>query len=108
MQEIWKDVKGYEGIYQVSNMGNVKSLERTAKCPYGKRTVRELILNPFDNGTGFMSVRLYKKSQSKAYYVHRLVAEAFIENPFNQKRVIHIDRNVENNRADNLKWKDTK
>jgi len=100
-EEIWKDIDGYEGIYQVSNMGRVKSLERLS---IQKHLVPEKILNGFIHGYGYPVVDLYKDGVRKRYYVHRLVATAFVPNPRNLNEVDHLDRNTSNCRADNLRW----
>lgn len=100
-KEIWKDIKGYEGLYQVSNFGRVKSLVNN------KGQYREKILNPII-GNGYYRVRLFKNKQNKLYSVHRLVAEAFIPNPDNLPQVNHRDENKLNNSVDNLEWCDNK
>ena len=104
--EVWKDIKGYEGRYQVSNMGRVKSLRRTTIGRNGsKRTVRERILKPRANSSGYLQARLCKGSgKVKTFKVHRLVCEAFHENPVNKPCVNHIDENKTNNTASNLEW----
>jgi hypothetical protein len=104
--ETWKDIKGYEGLYQVSNLGRVKSLEREVnQGKYGNtRTVGGCLLNPTDNGNGYLIVQLRRKQHRKNYYVHRLVAEQFVENGSNLKYVNHKDYDTRNNRADNLEW----
>lgn len=107
--EIWKDVVGYEGIYQVSNLGNVKSLDRHYKqlnnngkeCNHfykGRKLKQHL------NNAGYLKVQLSYKYKSIPKRVHRLVAEAFIPNPNNYKCVNHIDGNKLNNNVDNLEW----
>ena len=113
MEEVWKDIKGYEGKYQVSNLGQVKSLdviiEYTNK--YGnksKQLHKGKIISQHDNGYGYMSVMLWKDNKSKNFYIHRLVAEAFIPNPYNLSQVNHIDENKQNNSIDNLEWCDVK
>lgn len=92
--EQWKDIYGYEGIYQVSNLGRVKSL----KC--GK----ERILKSCVNGFGYHLVNLYLNKGYKSLYVHRLVATAFIDNPNNRREIDHINRDKNDNRACNLRW----
>lgn len=100
MKEIWKNVQGYEGQYQVSNLGRVKSLKR--KLDNG-RSVNEKILNSSSKKKtqdGYLMVAL----AGKTFRVNRLVATAFIPNPDNKSVVNHIDGDKENNRADNLEW----
>ena len=102
--EIWKDVVGYEGLYQVSNQGRVKSLER--KLPHwrgGERIQKERILKPVVVG-GYLRVGLSVDGKLKMLRVHRLVCEAFHENPDNKSDVNHINENKTDNRAVNLEW----
>lgn len=91
--EIWKDIKGYEGLYQVSNLGNIKSLFRYKK-----------ILKPTKNTLGYLKVSLYKDKKIKVMSVHRLVAEAFLENTNNFTDINHKDGNKTNNKVENLEW----
>lgn len=105
-EEVWKDIKGFEGMYQVSNTGKVRSLDREITKPnrYGniqnfKFKGRELQFN--DNGNGYLSVQLGRKNRR---YVHRLVAEAFIDNPFELPSINHIDNDRKNNNATNIEW----
>ena len=92
--EIWRDIKGYEGIYQISNKGRVKSLH------YGK----EKILSPSKH-SGYFFVRLFKKGEKpKEFDIHRLVAQAFLPNPDNLPIVNHKDENKLNNNVENLEW----
>lgn len=90
MNEVWKDIDGYEGTYQISNLGRVQNNGH--------------ILVPFDNGNGYLTVGLSKHSRVKKYKVHRLVAMAFLDNPFCQSDVNHKDGNKHNNDVSNLEW----
>lgn len=92
--EIWKEIEGYEGLYQVSNLGNVKSLN--------KRKGR--ILKTIKDHFGYLRVRLSKQGELKNHKIHRLVAETFLDNPNNYKQVNHKDENKTNNKVDNLEW----
>lgn len=105
MQEIWKDIVDYEGLYQVSNLGNVKSIGRwiDAKCK-GKRWQEEKILKPSVEGQGYLFVSLCKNGKVKFFKVHRLVAQAFISNPNNYPCVNHINEIKDNNKVENLEW----
>ena len=98
MNEIWKDIKGYEGKYQISNLGNVKSLLDK------QLNKREIILKPSLNHKGYLRVYLSKDSKKTTKTIHRLVAETFVPNLESKKTVNHIDGNKINNRADNLEW----
>ena len=103
--EIWKDVVGYEGYYQVSNLGRVKSLDRVITNKMG--VVRNLNgfvkkLTPGDNG--YMGVTLSRNGKYTRRYVHRLVAEAFIPNKEKLPFINHKDENKDNNHVDNLEW----
>lgn len=101
--EIWRDVKGYEGLYQVSNLGQVKSISfRNNKI---KKT-RSKILKLTESKNGRIYVMLYKDGKRKNKTVHRLVASAFIKNPFNYAEINHIDGNPKNNNVSNLEWCD--
>lgn len=96
--EIFKDIEGYEGLYQISNLGNVKSLK------FGK----ERILKPGKNKYNYLQVVLTKQGKVKGYLVHRLVAMAFILNPNNFREINHRDEDKTNNRVENLEWCDRK
>lgn len=97
MTEIWKDIAGYEGKYQVSNLGRVKSLNY-------RRTGKERCLEPKDNNDGYLQVTLYKNGGKDQPLVHRLVAMAFILNPEGKPEVDHINRDTTDNRVENLRW----
>ena len=92
--EVWKDVSGYEGMYEVSNLGRVKSLKQ------GK----ERILKPKTEKCGHLHVGLYKNGEQKKYYVHRLVAQVFLSNPQNLPMINHKDDNPSNNQVENLEF----
>ena len=103
--EIWKDIVGYEGLYQVSNLGNVMSLEKYIDNKKGAIQYRPpKVLKQYKNKFGYMRVYLTQNSIKKMYAVHRLVATAFISNPDNKPCVNHIDNNRANNVVDNLEW----
>jgi hypothetical protein len=110
MEEIWKDIKEYEGLYQVSNLGRVKSIERKVDIysrknkKYYKRTIKQKFIKYGGNTIGYVNVALSKDGYTKPMYVHRLVAEAFIPNPNNYPVINHKDENKENNTVDNLEW----
>ena len=96
-KEIWRDIDGYEGRYQVSDQGRVKSLERK-----GRR--KERILKPGLDKDGYLLVNLWAGGKQKNHKVHRLVCQAFHENPDGKPCVNHIDENKTNNCASNLEW----
>lgn len=103
--EIWKAIKGYEGLYEVSNEGNVRSLDATV--PYGQfhsRSRKGRIMHQPSSSNGYKQVALSKNGVAKIYRVHRLVAEAFLSNPLGLPEVNHKDEDKTNNRASNLEW----
>lgn len=103
--EIWKDIEGYEGLYQVSNLGRVKSLARTCKSKgNGIRDVTERIRKTTINNCGYVMVSLHKDKKIKNCAMHRLVANAFIDNPNNLPQINHKDGDKTNNQSDNLEW----
>lgn len=104
--EIWKDIKGYEGKYQVSNLGRVKSCARIlSKGKRGQRFQKERILVNCYNKSRYFQVLIYNdKKTPRVVRVHRLVAEAFLEKAHTTATVDHIDNNKTNNNASNLQW----
>ena len=104
MKEEWKDIVGFEGYYMVSNLGRVKSLERTVRNGRGYRIVPEKIINPYASGDGYLQVKLWKDGKVEQPLVHRLVATAFLENTEGYKEINHKDENKQNNCVDNLEW----
>lgn len=103
--EIWKDVVGYENIYEVSNLGRVKMLKRIVNAGNGSvLNLKESIKSLHLVGRGYKAVNLCKDGNKKPNYIHRLVAQAFIPNPHNKKTVNHIDGDKLNNKVDNLEW----
>lgn len=103
IEEIWKDVVGYEGLYQVSNLGRVKSVQRHYKINGGIALRREKILKE-KTSFKYKRVGLWKDSSQKFLLVHRIVATAFIPNLNNYPEINHKDENPENNCVDNLEW----
>ena len=93
-EEIWKDIEGYDGLYQISDKGRVKSLN------FGK----EKILKPWKSGCGYLLVDICKNGDKKHYLIHRLVAMTFIPNPQNFTQINHMDEDKSNNNANNLEW----
>ena len=109
-KEIWKDIKGYEELYQISNYGRVKSLKRKSafycglRKEYLERPIKEKILSFSKSNRGYLQVSLTKSGKCRTYTIHRLVAQAFIPNLENKEQVNHIDGNKNNNCIDNLEW----
>ena len=103
--EEWRDIKGWEGYYQISSHGRVKSLERLIECSNGViKKVKERIKASRFNKNGYPSINLNKEAAVKSYLVHRLVAEAFISNPENKPTVDHKYGEKANNYYEDLRW----
>lgn len=100
-REIWKDIEGYEGLYQVSNMGRVRSLDR--KDARGNR-IKGTMLAGGSDGKGYHTIALCRDGDVKNNLTHRLVAKAFLDNPNNLPEVNHKDEDKENNAVSNLEW----
>lgn len=102
----WKAVVGYEGIYEVSDEGSVRSLDRyvKGKLGAGKQFIKGRELTPIKNQTGYYRLNLCNGDGRKAVFLHRIVAEAFIPRPEGATQLNHKDENPANNRADNLEW----
>ena len=105
MKEEWRtavyDGEIYEGLYKVSNLGRILSLNY-------RNTGKPDLMTPIDNGTGYLKIQLWKNGKPKTCLVHRLVAQTFIPNPNNLTEVNHIDEDKTNNRVDNIEWKSPK
>ena len=99
-QEVWKGIDGYEGYYQISNLGRVKSLDRVDSIGH-KRKGKIMKLTPFD---GYLNIILTKNAKRKRFKVHRLVAETFIPNPEMNPTINHKDEVRSNNKVKNLEW----
>lgn len=101
-EEIWKDIKGWEGWYEVSNLGRVRSWK---KGRFGRREY-PIVLKPSKTTKGYLKVSFSKNNEMKTFVVHRLVAETFKPNPNNYPEVNHINEDKTDNRAENLEWCD--
>lgn len=108
-EEIWLPIDGFEGIYEISNMGKVKSVERTITYinRWGtetNRTFKSCILKPSQDKDGYLYVTLKKNGIETYKKIHRLIAEAFIPNPQNKPTVNHKNHNRQDNRVENIEW----
>ena len=109
MEEIWKWIDGYENMYQVSNLGRVRSVDRYVYCEVSPNKLQHIygkVLKQGTNHKGYPIVYLSKDGKQKTITVHRLVALTFIENPLNLPQVNHIDGDKTNNNVSNLEWCD--
>lgn len=106
--ELWRDIVGFDGKYQVSNLGRIRSIEHISKCSNQHtqfyRTYPSKILKLHAIDRGYLQAFLYKDGKSMGYLVHRLVAMAFLPNPYDKLEVNHKDRNPSNNCIHNLEW----
>jgi hypothetical protein len=100
--EIWKEVKNYEGLYQVSNFGNVKRISSFRGV--NKQYLNDYYLKPLDNGKGYLRIKLSNNGFSKRIMLHRIIAEAFIVNELNKPFINHINGNKKDNSIKNLEW----
>lgn len=104
-KEEWRDIQGYEGYYQVSNLGRVRSLDKYVKNYISGFALRKgMVLKGKSDKDGYKYVTLSKYSKKKTYRIHRLVAQAFLQNPNNYQIINHKDENPSNNNVDNLEW----
>lgn len=105
VNEIWNPIKNYENLYEVSNTGKVRSIDRKIVDKNNKvKIIKGKLHKLYVTKSGYVATCLYKNSQPKMYRVHRLVAETFIPNPNNLPQINHIDENKENNHVNNLEW----
>lgn len=107
MDEIWKDIEGYEGLYQASSFGRVRSMTRTYKQRRGFRTTQTTILNPWFSIGGYLVVGLCRGQKIRQFKVHRLVCSAFHPNPHKANTVNHKNKDRVDNRIENLEWMTT-
>lgn len=106
-KEIWKDIKGYEGYYQISNLGRVRSVDRIVESEHrSPQFMKGQIKKVIVRDDSYKYVTLYKDNKGQNKYIHRLVAEAFIPNPDNYPIINHKDENPSNNNIENLEWCD--
>ena len=103
-EEYWKDIKGYEGLYQVSNLGNIKSIDRSIKRSTSLMKLKSKPISQYVGNRGYPMVSLCINGKCKRYLVHRIVAIAFLPNPLNKAYVNHIDGNKQNSNLENLEW----
>lgn len=105
MIEIWKEIEGYDGFYEISNLGRCKTHRAVGT---GKYTSEARLLKPVKCTNGYLEYQLSKDGKRKCHMAHRLVAQAFIPNPCNKKEVNHLDECITNNIVSNLEWTTSK
>ena len=103
-KEIWKDIKGYEDYYKISNLGRIKSIDRFEKKGKSIILKKGVILKQYIDKGGYLRITLHKNNIAKTFRVHRLVAQNFIDNPNDLEFVNHKDENKQNNNVNNLEW----
>ena len=104
MQEIWKNIKGFENYYQISTFGRIRSLTRKVNTFHGIRIVKGQILKPLKTRNGYYRIDLRLKQKHNYFLIHRLVAKTFLPNPNNFPCINHKDNNPLNNNVNNLEW----
>jgi len=105
MEEEWRNVIGYEGLYEISNLGNIRSIDRNITNKNGViQFFKGRDLKPTHQKDGYIKIKLWKDNKARTNALHRCVALAFINNPNNYEDVNHIDGNKANNTLDNLEW----
>lgn len=105
MEEIWKDIEGYEGLYQISNLGRIRSLDRVVVTKRNTRTnLKGMLLKSTKDRDGYLQVVLSKQSKLTTVKVHRVVAKHFIDNPENKTQINHLNGVKNDNRVENINW----
>ena len=109
MNEIWKDIPGFEGLYQASTLGRIRSVDAVKKYRWGNGTEisyhhKGKVLKPYPQARGYLTVTLYKDGVEEFWFVHRLVAITFLENPKGYISVSFRDKNKNNTKLENLRW----
>ena len=102
--EIWKDIPEYEELYEISNLGRVKSKTRKTKFGRGWKVYESQILKPQEDKDGYFRIALSKDGKKRRFFIHRLVMMSFVDNSLNLPVVNHIDGNKQNNKLNNLEW----
>lgn len=104
-EEIWSEVKGYEGLYEISSYGNIRSIDRRFKDSIGRnRLIKSTLLKTRKNKNGYIDIVLLKEGRQSSFLIHRLVALNFIINNDNKEQINHKDGNKQNNNICNLEW----